>query len=185
MEKKILINNKELRFKLKRSRRAHNVRLAVHCDASVVVTLPHWANENTALHFIREKSAWIFSRLDYFLSRPKPAVDLRTGTKDEYLKNKKAALLIIQERLKYFNAIYKLKYDKITIRRQKTRWGSCSRRGNLSFNYKTIFLLPELADYIVVHELCHLKEFNHSKKFWDLVAIAVPEYKKLIRKLKY
>ena len=84
----------------------------------------------------------------------------------------------------YFNGVYKFKFNKVNIRNQKTRWGSCSAKGNINFNYK-IALLPErLADYIIVHELCHLGEFNHSRKFWDLVVEAIPDHREIRSELK-
>ena len=67
-------------------------------------------------------------------------------------------------------------YRNITIREQKTRWGSCSSEKNLNFNWKLILAPPEVLDYVVVHELCHLKEMNHSKAFWDEVGKVMPEY---------
>lgn len=76
------------------------------------------------------------------------------------------------------------KIGKITIRGQKTRWGSCSTSGNLSFNYNLLRLRKEVIDYVIVHELCHSKEMNHSKKFWKLVEEFCPEYKKLRKELK-
>lgn len=91
---------------------------------------------------------------------------------------------IVHERLIFFNKVYGFKYGRVTIRNVKTRWGSCSKKGNLNFNYRIVFLPKELADYLVVHELCHLGEFNHSQKFWDLVAKAQPNYKKLRKELR-
>ncbi|MDD5433102.1 MAG: M48 family metallopeptidase [Candidatus Pacebacteria bacterium] len=124
----------------------------------------------------KQKYFWVVRRV-------RRRVSLR-GTKKDYLKYKDQAMALAQNRIEYFNKIYGLKYNKINIKNQKTRWGSCSKKGNLNFNYK-IALLPErLADYIIVHELCHLKEFNHGQKFWNLVAKAVPEYSKLKRGLK-
>lgn len=76
------------------------------------------------------------------------------------------------------------KYNKITIRGQKTRWGSCSRRGNLSFNFMLMQFPESVIDYVLVHELCHLKEMNHSEKFWSLVQTIIPNYKELRGKLK-
>lgn len=103
----------------------------------------------------------------------------------EYLLHKKEALQLIEERINYFNQFYGYKWNKIFIKNQKTRWGSCSKRGNLNFNYKIIKLSKEVADYIIVHELCHLKEFNHSKNFWFLIEKTIPDYKKLRNTLRY
>lgn len=68
-------------------------------------------------------------------------------------------------------------YTRITIRDQKTRWGSCSSTGTLSFNYRLMFAPPRVLDYVVVHELCHLTHMNHSRDFWNLVASVMPDYK--------
>ncbi len=73
---------------------------------------------------------------------------------------------------------------KIGVRNQKGRWGSCSRNGSLNFNFRVVYLPPPLVDYIVVHELCHLGELNHSKKFWSLVSQAVPDYRLMRKKLR-
>lgn len=101
-----------------------------------------------------------------------------------YIKYKKDAIILVKERLEYFNQFYNYKYGRVAIRNQKTRWGSCSKKGNLNFNYKIVLLTPKQADYIIVHELCHLKEFNHSQRFWDLVAKAVPDYKEVRHSLR-
>lgn len=87
-------------------------------------------------------------------------------------------------RLAYFNQFYNFSYNKVFIKNQKTRWGSCSSKGNLNFSYRIIFLSPEAQDYLIVHELCHLKEFNHSQKFWDLVAKQVPNWQEIHQKLR-
>ncbi|KKQ28050.1 MAG: hypothetical protein US42_C0002G0005 [Candidatus Magasanikbacteria bacterium GW2011_GWC2_37_14] len=84
---------------------------------------------------------------------------------------------LINERLKFYNQFYNFKYNRLAIRRQKTRWGSCSSKKHLNFNYKLFFLPLELVDYVVVHELCHLAEMNHGKKFWQLVAQTIPDHK--------
>jgi predicted metal-dependent hydrolase len=87
-------------------------------------------------------------------------------------------------RVAHFNSFYSFTVGRISIRDTKTRWGSCSKKGNINFNYKILFLPPYMADYVVVHELCHLKEFNHSQNFWDLVAQVVPEHKAIRAELK-
>lgn len=105
-----------------------------------------------------------------------------------YLANKEVARKLVHERishfLKYYNAKHGITVGKIAIRNQKSRWGSCSKKGNLNFNYKLVFLTPAQQDYIIVHEICHIKEFNHGKGFWDLVAETIPEWKKLRGELK-
>ena len=102
----------------------------------------------------------------------------------KYLEYKEKAREIATSRLEYFNQHYKLTYGKISIRNQKSRWGSCSSKGNLNFNYKIALLPPHLADYVIVHELCHRGQFNHSQKFWDLVGETLPNYEKLVIELK-
>ncbi len=108
----------------------------------------------------------------------------RRAPRATYLKHKEAARELVLRRLPELNAAYGFKYGKIAIRNQKSRWGSCSSRGNLNFNYKIALLPPHLADYLMVHELCHLGEFNHSQKFWDLVGKTVPDYAKLREDLR-
>ncbi len=105
-------------------------------------------------------------------------------SRKEYLAHKKAARSITLARLQFFAAHYGITHGRISIRNQRTRWGSCSKKGNLNFNYRIALLPPELQDYLIVHELCHIKQFNHSPAFWDLVGQQVPEYKKLRSQLR-
>lgn len=95
-----------------------------------------------------------------------------------YRKHKEAARKVIVARLEVLNAEhYGLTYGRVAIRNTKTRWGSCSSDGNLNFHYRLAFLPQELMDYVLIHELCHLQELNHSRAFWALVAQADPEHK--------
>ncbi len=103
---------------------------------------------------------------------------------DRYYEHKNEALIFISKKLEKFNKYYNFKYNRISIRNQRTRWGSCSRKGNLNFSYKILFLPEHLSDYIIVHEICHLKEFNHSKNFWNLVAKTIPDYLEKRRELR-
>jgi predicted metal-dependent hydrolase len=110
---------------------------------------------------------------------------LRTklGSAKDYVALKDSALRLAKERVSYFNKIYKFEYGAVKIRDQRSRWGSCSRKGNLTFNYRIALLAPELVDYIIVHELCHVREFNHSRSFWSLVELTVPNYAQLKKEL--
>ena len=83
----------------------------------------------------------------------------------------------IEKRVAYYHPLTGGNYISITIRDQKSRWGSCSSRGTLSFNYRLLFAPPAVLDYVVVHELCHLTHMDHSKNFWDKVASVMPDYK--------
>ena len=87
-----------------------------------------------------------------------------------------AALTRIRERLDYYAPRIGRVPGRIAIREQKSRWGSCSSKGNLNFNWKLIMAPPQALDYVVIHELCHLHEFNHSPRFWTLVAGQMPDY---------
>lgn len=99
------------------------------------------------------------------------------GTRAAYKKHKESARALVHKKLTEHNAHYALTFGKIAIRNQRTRWGSCSKNGNLNFHYRIVELPEHLADYIIVHELCHLAEFNHSKRFWGLVAQKIPDHK--------
>lgn len=99
----------------------------------------------------------------------------RLQTMEKRYKN--AARAKFEARTAYFHSITGGHYTSITIRDQKTRWGSCSSTGTLSFNYRLMFAPPRVLDYVVVHELCHLTHMNHSRDFWNLVASVMPDYK--------
>lgn len=139
------------------------------------------------------------------LKRPKVAVKEdqmivrlhKTVSKSEGLRQvkkvietfyKKKAEEVIHDRLQFFNEHYSFKYNRVSLRNQKSRWGSCSRLKNLNFNWRLIMAPIEVIDYVVVHELCHLKQMNHSPKFWGLVEETIPDYKevrKWLRKNEY
>lgn len=93
-----------------------------------------------------------------------------------YLEHREATRTLVHARLQFFNIHYNLEYKRVAIRNQRRCWGSCSALGNVNFSYRLLFLPSELCDYIIVHELCHLKELNHSQRFWDLVGETIPDY---------
>jgi len=101
-----------------------------------------------------------------------------------YVEHKEEARELTLARLAHFNQHYGLKWNRVAIRNQRRCWGSCTSLKNLNFNYKLILLPPHLADYIIVHELCHLKELNHGKAFWDLVEETIPDYKERVAQIK-
>ena len=161
------------------------MRITVQCDGNCIVSAPRWISNSSVERFVSEKSKWIIEKIEDFkkLGIGKDKL-LHRRSRKEYEENKKQALDLIKEKLENFNAFYNFNYGRISIRNQRTRWGSCSRKGNLNFNYKLIFLPEKLADYIVVHELCHIGELNHSRRFWDLVAKTFPDYREIVRELR-
>ncbi|MDP1884338.1 MAG: M48 family metallopeptidase [Candidatus Moranbacteria bacterium] len=181
-KRKININGKDIEYVFKRTKGSKSVRLAVYQDGRFVVTAPRWYPIYVVNKFIEEKSQWIFDKVkdvDFDLLREKKADESA-----EYKKYVKLARVVIAGRLEFFNRYYGFAYKRVAIKNQKTCWGSCSRKANLNFNYKIIKLPDELRDYVIVHELCHLRELNHSRNFWGLVAQTVPDYRELRRRLR-
>ena len=182
MEKRIIFKNKEISYTIRKSKRARRIRLVVYSGGAIVVTTPFDLKESIAEKFVREKFQWLLSKLSFFKQFEGKAITRYTH--EDYLKYKEEAYNLVESRINHFSKIYKFKYNKINIKNQKTRWGSCSKKGNLNFNYK-IALLPSLiSDYLIVHELCHLKELNHSKRFWKLVEKTIPNYRSIRGELK-
>jgi len=169
-------------YKLKRSRRARRMRLVVYCDGSVVLTTPYGLRESIVEKFLADQKQWLLTKLSFFKRAGLRAIPRRS--RREYLANRERARALVQERIGVFNAHYSFSFNAISIRNQKSRWGSCSRKGNLNFNYKILSLPESHQDYIIVHELCHLQEFNHSKKFWALVQKAIPNYVAIKKNLR-
>jgi len=174
--------NKTPKYILRKSKRAKRVRLAVYCDGSVVVTSPFGVRQSVVDKFVADKKQWIIDKINFFKSVDSKAI--RTFSHNDYLKHKDVALELVKERVEFFNKTYQYSFNKISVKNQKTRWGSCSKKRNLNFNYKVLFLPEHLRDYIIVHEICHLKELNHSQKFWSLVGEVFPNYSEVRRELR-
>lgn len=183
MQRYLTLPDKTIAYTLKKSRRARRMRIAVYLDGSIVVTTPFPLRENAAERFLLEKMQWVLAKLAFFKQFEGTIIvpQLRGG---DYLAHKERAFALVQEKAARFAEAYGCKYNKITIKNQKTCWGSCSQKANLNFNYKILFLPENIQDYIVVHELCHLKELNHSKKFWALVAVAIPNHQQIRKELR-
>ncbi|MHB8651625.1 MAG: M48 family metallopeptidase [Minisyncoccota bacterium] len=173
---------KKISYKLKRSKRAKRMRLAVYCDGSIIITSPFGIQQSLVEKFISDKKQWILSKIHFFKSVDSKAI--RTFSHKDYLENKDKAYELVRERVMFYNKVYAFSFNKIFIKNQKTRWGSCSNKQNLNLNYKIVFLPQKHQDYIIVHEMCHLKEFNHSKSFWALVEKILPNYLDIKKELR-
>ena len=171
-------------YEVRLSSRAKNISVAVHHDGRVVVTKPARMPAALVEGFVLRHAEWI--RRKVAASQKRPVSRLGHLGKRDYAKHKETARILVHERIAYFQPLYGFEHGSVRIGNQKSRWGSCSAKGNLNFNYKLVFLPKELQEYVIVHELCHLKEMNHSERFWNLVEEQVPDWRaKRIELKKY
>ncbi len=154
--------------------------LQVKSDGSLVVRCPRRYPAREVQRFVESKSRWIQENL----RKVQNLCTLPHLTDGEIQKLSAAAHSYIPKRVEYFAPLVGVDYGRITIRRQKTRWGSCSAPGNLNFNLLLMLTPPQVIDYIVVHELCHRKEMNHSPRFWAEVERVLPDYRSQQKWLK-
>ena len=148
-------------------------------DAKVLVRAPYHVPTIEIQRFLLQKQDWILKHVKKRMNeiREKENTPAITLTSADVQKLAKDALEYIPERVRHFAPVIGVTYGRITIRNQKTRWGSCSSKGNLNFNCLLMLTPPEVIDYVVVHELCHRLEMNHSPKFWAEVERILPNYK--------
>lgn len=179
MNYKISLNNQAIAYSIKKNSQSKNLRLCVRADASVLITMPKAFPKIMAKNFLIKQADWVLEKLAHCKTEKKN--DL--GGID-YYKKKAAAKKIILNKIQLLNQNYNFKFKRVAIRNQNTRWGSCSAKGNLNFNYKIFYLPENLQDYIITHELCHLRELNHSRAFWSLVAQTIPNYPVLRKELR-
>ncbi|NTU98849.1 M48 family metallopeptidase [Candidatus Falkowbacteria bacterium] len=118
-----------------------------------------------------------FAMIFVFRRAPRKRQKVSQAARKHYLANREMARKVIKELIDELNGCYQVKIGRVAVKHHKSRWGSCSSKGNLNFNYKILFLPRELQEYIVAHELCHLLEFNHGRNFWELVAKTINDYK--------
>ena len=153
-------------------------------NKEIIVRIPYRVSERAAKKFVEEKREWIEKTLE--------KIDAARENIEEKPKFSETELKIIKKKAKREIPILVdeyapkigVSYNRISIRTQKTLWGSCTADGNLNFNCLLILLPERVMRYVVVHELCHRKEMNHSKRFWNEVSKILPDYKLLRKELK-
>lgn len=162
------------------------VAIQVNSDLSVTVRAPRSVSEKDIEEILKKKEAWISKHIEKIkeIKERFEAEPTEKLTREKVIALAEEALKVIPERVEYFAKVIGVTYGKITIRNQKTRWGSCSSKGNLNFNCLLMLAPPEVLDYVVVHELCHRKQMNHSKAFWLEVEKVLPDYKEVRKWLK-
>lgn len=188
MNAKIELINKDhlpfiIEYKIVRSERK-TCSIELNNDGTITVRVPLYARNSDVIRILREKQFWIGSKLSQWqLHKQTQPVSQYTDIQRQALEKRyrDAAKEYIPKRVAYYASTYdhliQHPYTRITIRDQKTRWGSCSSRGTLSFNWRLMLAPPAVLDYVVVHELCHLEHMNHSKDFWHCVEMILPNYK--------
>lgn len=158
------------------------VSITVKSDGRVIVRAPLLASVRRINEFVESKEDWINKNVKRVLENPAPKP--RKFTPEEKKRLVKQARILITQRVEYYAPIVGVSYNRIAIKDAKTRWGSCSRDGNLNFSFRLVLKPLELLDYVVVHELCHRIHMNHSKEFWQEVERVLPDYKDRRKRLK-
>ena len=171
-------------FTIKKSKGKH-LRISINRKAQVFLHVPRYVPLFVAKKFLHSKQDWILKNLEK-VKKNTPT----TTSHSTYLKNKEEARKLVLEKLDFWKKFYKDNFNiiftwkKVSIKNTTTRWGSCSAKKNLNFSYRIISLSPSAQDYLIVHELCHLIQMNHSKNFWSLVEKGISEWKSCRKDLK-
>lgn len=162
--------------------------LEIKKDGSVFARIPNGTSGEYVMDFIKERQEWIVQKWFLIMERQKKEEErpLRDYEMNPELENlyRARARRQLEGRAAYFAERMGVSYNKISVRAAKTRWGSCSAQGNLNFHWKLILMPPEILDYVVVHELAHRKEMNHSARFWAEVEKILPDYDRRRKWLK-
>ena len=164
-----------------RSKR-RTIAIEVKKDLRIVVRVPLEMKDNDIQRFVMEKQRWIEKHLQIVKKRNEEKETPFTVEEIHALAD--AALKDLLQRVAKYAPIVGVTVGRITIRNQRSRWGSCSAKGNLNFNCLLMLCPEEVRDYVVVHELCRRKELNHSPAFWSLVECVLPGYKEQYHWLK-
>lgn len=165
-------------YKIIKSNRK-SIAIQIMPDGEVVVRCPKGMRVEEVKRFVDSKADWIQKHL-----ANRPAQNTAKYTPEELNRIKAQARKLVAQRVRFYAPIVGVTYNQVTIRLQHTRWGSCSGKGNLNFNGLLALVPAEVLDYVVVHELCHRKEMNHSTAFWAEVAKVLPDYKRRKKWLK-
>ena len=175
--KELQIEGIDTPISLRKQAKTSHISIRIRGQA-VTVSIPKLLPYRAAEQFVSAQKDWIIEQL------ARVEANQWLPTEADYKTDKKIARKLVSEKLEYWNKFYAFEWGRVAIRDQSTRWGSCSSQGNLNFNWKIVHLPNELQDYLIVHELCHLENPNHSKKFWAAVAETLPDHKQLRKKLK-
>lgn len=162
-------------MEIKRSNRK-TLSIEVTNDARIIVRAPYYLPLSEIKKLVEKKSVWIETHIKKLQEKQLKQTASGKLTAEQIKTLIEQARQVIPKRVEYFSKRIQVTYGHITIRNQKTLWGSCSGKGNLNFNCLLMLAPPEVLDYVIVHELCHRREMNHSKQFWREVEKVLPDY---------
>ena len=151
------------------------IAVQVKADGQIVLRIPENCRTETAMAFAHQNIEWIVVTRERILQQ---AARKPVYTEQEIEEFKKKLRLVLEERLAFFAKQMGVSYGRVSVRNQKTRGGSCRVTGNLNFNWRLCLVPESILDYVVVHELAHRKEMNHSAQFWQIVESVLPDYRK-------
>lgn len=160
------------------------IAVEVRQDGSALVRAPRNCPQSRIDTFLKEKQAWVLAKVEEQKEKEADSMKIQPLSEAEQRLYRDKAREIFEQKVSYYAQMMGVSYGRIAIRDQKTRWGSCSGEGNLNFNWRLIFAPAGVLDYVVVHELAHRKEMNHSPRFWRVVEDTMPEYRKYQKWLK-
>jgi hypothetical protein len=163
-------------IEIRRSRRK-TMSIEVTSDGKVIVRAPMRMSGAVIDGFVTEKAGWIEKSLRKMELRREEKGMQEKLSQEELERLADQAADVLAEKVRYYAQQIGVTYGRITIRNQKTRWGSCSAKGNLNFNCLLMLAPEDVQDYVMVHELCHRKQMNHSEKFWNEVEKVLPDYR--------
>lgn len=175
--------SKEISYQIIRSQRK-TMSLEIKSDGQIIVRAPLRLSMVRIRKFVEGKQEWILKNLEKIQKRETQREAVPGLSQEERIRWQQEACRKIPERTAYFAQKIGVTYGRITLRQQKTRWGSCSANGNLNFNWLLILAPPDVLDYVVVHELCHRRQMNHSQAFWNEVSAVLPDYEEQKKWLK-
>lgn len=153
------------------------VSIEIRGPEEVTVRAPKRVSAAELERILKKRENWIEEHLEKKRQQQEAAREAGLLSAEMLTELKAQAQKILSRRAEYFAARAGVDYGRITVRAQRTRWGSCSRQGNLSFNCLLMLAPPEILDYVVVHELCHRRQMNHSRSFWMEVEKILPDYR--------
>jgi predicted metal-dependent hydrolase len=164
------------------SARAKRLSITVRDDQSIRVSIPKGVSQTTAEKFLRAKIPWIKKSLTKIQRLQKQRQEQPQHDMQNIDRGKAKVYLTL--RINQLANKYGFEFNRLFIRNQKTRWGSCSSKDNISLNMKLVFLPVELQDYVILHELVHTREKNHGKKFWNELDKLVGDAKNLRKQMR-